>query len=194
MPTNIEIVDSPRPEVEPPLPTYHALLDALCEEFNVPGSPTFWQAMTFIKEHHMGITQKFTNWYKSIFKSERLSDRLAGLFQEQAVTPEGRLRIVASYVHPARIKLETLQQEQEPIRKSGARREALVIENLIAILPERERFSEPVMALRRTFFELITLVQRGAEPPTDENPPYTGPRPTRFERLLFNNDSEEDPD
>lgn len=188
MPTKVEVVPSPRPDVEPPLPTYHELLDYLCEEFNIPGSPTFWDAVKYIKEGRANNrTQKFTNWYKSIFKSERLSERVSTIFQNEATTPEGRQRIVAAYVNPARVRFESLRSDTNTFRRLEARRDILIIENLIAILPEEERFSESVMALRSTLVELHAFLARVTEL-HNETPPYTGPRPTRFERLLFNNE------
>ena len=48
----IEIVASPRPQVDPsPLPDYYDCLDRLCNAFGVPGSQTFNEAITWIKEH-----------------------------------------------------------------------------------------------------------------------------------------------
>jgi hypothetical protein len=47
----IEIVSCPRPDDDNlPLPTYHQLLNHLCTELGVPGSPTFFEAVAFIKE------------------------------------------------------------------------------------------------------------------------------------------------
>jgi hypothetical protein len=45
----IEIESAARPEVEPPLPGYHELLDLLCRELGVPGSPTFREAVAYVK-------------------------------------------------------------------------------------------------------------------------------------------------
>jgi hypothetical protein len=47
----IEIVPSPRPEDDKPQwPTYHEMLDYLCRELGVPGSPTFWEAVAWVKQ------------------------------------------------------------------------------------------------------------------------------------------------
>lgn len=49
----IEIVLSPRPEDDSwTPPTYHEMLDYLCRELQVPGSPNFWEAVQYIKKKH----------------------------------------------------------------------------------------------------------------------------------------------
>ncbi len=39
----------------PPLPSYHELLDLLCTEFQVPGSPNFREAIQYIRTHYQRI-------------------------------------------------------------------------------------------------------------------------------------------
>lgn len=47
----IEIVDSPRPEDDKMvLPDYHEILELLCKEFEIPGSPDLWSAIEHIKK------------------------------------------------------------------------------------------------------------------------------------------------
>ena len=49
---NIEIVESPRPDDDVMvLPTYREILDLLCDEFNIPGSPCLWNAIQYIKKN-----------------------------------------------------------------------------------------------------------------------------------------------
>jgi len=49
----IELVLSPRPEDDSwTPPTYHEMLDHLCKELKVPGSPNFWEAVQYIKERY----------------------------------------------------------------------------------------------------------------------------------------------
>jgi hypothetical protein len=52
MAQKIVIIESPRPEEgkEPPLPGYHELLEYLCTELRIPGSPTFWDAVSYLRE------------------------------------------------------------------------------------------------------------------------------------------------
>lgn len=48
---SIEIIESPRPEdgKEPPLPTYHEMLDYLRTELEIPGAQSFWSAVQYVK-------------------------------------------------------------------------------------------------------------------------------------------------
>lgn len=47
---NLVILEAPRPESDAhALPTYHQLLDHLCTELGVPGSPSFWEAVAHVK-------------------------------------------------------------------------------------------------------------------------------------------------
>jgi hypothetical protein len=52
LPVNvIEIVPSPRPEDDKTKwPTYHEMLDYLCRELGVPGSPDFHSAVQWVKQ------------------------------------------------------------------------------------------------------------------------------------------------
>jgi len=44
------IVEAQRPETDAhAFPTYHELLDHLCTELGVPGSPSFWEAVVHVK-------------------------------------------------------------------------------------------------------------------------------------------------
>lgn len=56
---DIEVVPSPRPDDDSveanPLPTYHELLDTLCEHFGIPGSPDFYGVMDWIDAHYTRI-------------------------------------------------------------------------------------------------------------------------------------------
>jgi hypothetical protein len=47
----IKIISADRPEDESKyeLPKYHELLNYLCDEFKIPGSPSFKEAVNFIK-------------------------------------------------------------------------------------------------------------------------------------------------
>ena len=48
----IELIEGERPSGEnPPLPTYHDILNLLCREFEIPGSPSIWSAIEWIKKH-----------------------------------------------------------------------------------------------------------------------------------------------
>jgi hypothetical protein len=49
----VQLVLSPRPEDDSwTPPTYHEMLDYLCKELQVPGSPNFWEAVQYIKKKH----------------------------------------------------------------------------------------------------------------------------------------------
>ena len=86
-----------------------------------------------------------------------------------AGSKDGREMIARLYLSRVRDILRNPQTERE------AREAILSVENLIQCFPEDERFIEPVRNLRAT---LSSLAQY------EGPPPYTGPRPTRFERLL----------
>lgn len=47
----IEIIEAERPEYDKPnLPGYHEILNYICKELKIPGSPTIWSAVDWIKE------------------------------------------------------------------------------------------------------------------------------------------------
>jgi|WetSurMetagenome_2_1015567.scaffolds.fasta_scaffold61589_3 hypothetical protein len=49
----VQLVLSPRPEDDSwTPPTYHEMLDYLCKELRVLGSPNFWEAVQYIKKKH----------------------------------------------------------------------------------------------------------------------------------------------
>jgi len=202
MPIDIDIVSSPRPEPgqEPPLPTYHELLNLLCDEFSVPGSHDFRGAIRYIKEHYPSPSKKFLDWFLSSQVSEPIPSVL-DLVNHSALTPEGRLRIAQSYVEPTTQQIRRLIVNQDSLL--NARRQARLIENLIQCYPEGERFSIPLMALRENLIELYSFMSPNyeatdedtGEPTPERNQatarelqkevePYDGPRPTRFEHLF----------
>jgi hypothetical protein len=209
---DIEVVSSPRPEDghEPPLPTYHELLNTLCDEFHVPGSPTFSEAVRYIKDHsYPPMIQRFKNW--CILEGHGSSDIVLKILETYTVTPEGRQRIAESYVAPAQQRLHRALREP-----SEARQLALIIETLISIFPEGERFYPPLITLREVLIDLYGLLSpnyernpdqdyigepeyeedplpasargRVSESVTPEEPPYEGPRPTLFEHLFREED------
>jgi hypothetical protein len=209
---DIEIVESPRPEPgqEPPLPTYHELLNTLCDEFHVPGSHDFLGAIRYIKDHPYPPTvQRFRDW--CILEGHGSSAIVLRLLETYAVTPEGRQRIAESYIVPARQRLHRALREP-----SEARQLALIIETLISIFPESERFCHPLIILREVLIDLYGFLSpnyernpdqdyvgepeyeedplpasargRVSDPLTPEEPPYEGPRPTLFERLFREED------
>ena len=158
-PTNIEIVPSPRPEdgQEPPLPGYHALLDALCSEFHVPGSPSFWEAMQYIKEHsYPTMMQRFRDW--CVLEGHGASDNAVRLIETYAATPEGRQRIAEAYVVPAQQRLHRALRGLPE-----ARRLASIIETLISIFPEGERFCPPLITLREVLIDLYGFLSPNYE-------------------------------
>lgn len=205
---DIEIVPSPRPEPgqEPPLPTYHELLNILCDEFHVPGSPTFSEAVRYIKEHHSSTTEKFQDWFRS--QSSEPSLLHLGLITLHSITPEGRERIAASYIEPGSHFAQRLMANHPRESVLGVRLAATHIENLIQCFPESERFCEPLMTLREVLIEIYSYMSpnyeaepeyeedplpasargRVSEPVTPEEPPYEGSRPTLFERLFREED------
>lgn len=51
---NIKVISSPRPENDNiPLPTYHEILNYICDEFKIPGSPSLWDAVNYIKRKYV---------------------------------------------------------------------------------------------------------------------------------------------
>jgi hypothetical protein len=212
MPPDIELVPSPRPEPgqEPPLPTYHELLNTLCDEFNVPGSPTFSEAIKHIKDHYLSTTKKFINW--CVLEGHGSSPNALALIEEYSATPEGRRRIAESYIIPAQQRLNRALFD-----RPEARRLALIIETLIGIFPEFERFTPPLITLREVLIDLYGFLSPNYELVSEPNEvhhfehldrlrttesdgeltyeriqqvageqeaEYTGPRPTRFEHLF----------
>jgi hypothetical protein len=166
---DIEVVQSPRPEDghEPPLPTYHELLSTLCDEFHVPGSQTFSEAIRYIKGHR--TTEMFEDWFKGQY-SEPSSHHLE-LVTRHSVTPEGRERIAASYIEPAR------QHAQRLMATPGASTRAIRvvtnrIENLIQCFPEEERFCEPLITLREVLIEIYGYMSPNYEAIPDQEPQY----------------------
>jgi hypothetical protein len=207
MPTDIEVVPSPRPEPgqEPPLPGYHELLNQLCDEFKVPGSHDFSGAIEYIKEHYPTSTKKFIDWYLSQHFQPNTTHM--ELIAQNSVTVEGRNRLAQSYVQPARQRVLHLVHHRSSVR--AIQSQASMIENFFQCFPEGERFIQPLMSLRDTLIELYSLMSHNYEYVADEargygeitpeqiqqvaaeqeEAGYTGPRPTRFEHLdLFDED------
>lgn len=201
MPPDIELVPSPRPKPgqEPPLPTYHELLSTLCDEFQVPGSPTFSEAIRYIKEHYPKTTKKFLDWYLSQHATP-IPIHME-LIAQRSITGEGRHAIAQSYVGPASHRIQHLVTHQGSIRDT--RRQARLIESLIESFPERERFIDPLMTLRESLIELYSFMspnyeqadpefesdgeltyERIQQVAGEQEAEYTGPRPTRFEHLF----------
>lgn len=46
---SLVILEAPRTDRDVQFPTYHELLDHLCSELGVPGSPSFWEAVAHVK-------------------------------------------------------------------------------------------------------------------------------------------------
>jgi hypothetical protein len=173
---DIEVVSSPRPEDghEPPLPTYHELLNTLCDEFHVPGSPTFSEAVRYIKDHSYPPTiQRLRDW--CILEGQGSSDIVLGILETYAVTPEGRQRIAESYINPARQRAQMMIANGATMRDTT--RQAALIESLIQCFPEQERFCPPLMYLRQVLLDLYRYMSPNYEPVPYQDPEYEDPTP-----------------
>jgi hypothetical protein len=196
----IKIIPSPRPEPgqEPPLPTYHELLNHLCDEFSVPGSHDFRGAIRYIKEHYPSITLKFLEWCQ--LEGHGSNENAMRLIETYSRTPEGRQQIAQAYITPAQQRLHRALRGH-----SEARQLALTIETLINSFPAVERFSPPLITLREVLIDLYGFLSPNYEPVPEndgeityeriqqvaqEAEAYTGPRPTRFEHIF---EEDEDP-
>ena len=138
--------------------------------------------------------QMFLDW--STNQLHEITPQGLIFIEAAAETLEGRERIAQSYVVPAQQRLHRALQNP-----SRARRLCLIIEGLIQCFPIEERFCPPLITLREVLIDLYGFLSPNYEripdegedwkdeapTPVEPEPEYTGPRPTRFERL-FNED------
>ena len=115
--------------------------------------------------------QKFIDWFKGQHLIALRDPVYMSTLGHYAETPVGREWIAKSYLHAVWNRLEVLQNED------GVKEVIFSIETLLKCYLQDERSSIPVDTLQ-------TILDGLRSPRPEEVQVYTGPRPTRFERLL----------
>jgi len=114
--------------------------------------------------------KKFLEWFNGQYLVKCPEGFTNPMLGYHASTRTGRDAIAKSYLNRVQTKLDV------PQGLDGIRQIIFSIETLISCFPEKERFSEPVTALRETLCRICSK--------PEEVGVYTGPYPTRFERIL----------
>jgi hypothetical protein len=130
---------------------------------------------------------RFMQWYvnQTLVDPNRpmLGQHSIGTLEAHSDTQEGREWIARSYLMPVLVQLDILRNEPES-RLLDIEDLIFTIEDLIQVFPASERFTPPIMELRKAISELCVL---HTAPAPEQPQPYDGPRPSRLERI--NNDS-----
>jgi hypothetical protein len=137
--------------------------------------------------------QRYLDWYATRDVKDKskgppeVTQKLLVSLEKLIVSQEGRLKIATSLLRPAQQKTERLKSS--PTQKD-IKRFILELECFIGILPDEERFTPPVMSLRKILFDLCGILTNRFGVVGAISNEYVGPRPTRFERLLGTDEEE----
>ena len=131
--------------------------------------------------------QRYLEWYATRDIKDKSSGppestrKLLTSLEQLIISKEGRIKIALAMVQASQNKLEKIKRFWSSSR--DIRRFVIELENFINLLPDEERFSPVIMAMRKQLFDLCDFLnsRHGVEASSEE---YDGPRPTRFERLL----------
>lgn len=139
--------------------------------------------------------RRYLDWYsrRDLSPDKEVPEgtrKLISRLEQLITSAPGRLEILNAMLLQAEKKLERFKGRLSQTGIDNTKRFVLELEYFIEILPDEERFTPGSMALRDILFELCGILKQhpSFKPLTRK---YEGTRPTRFERLLEEDDPPE---